>query len=140
MLQSSPHLLTTLNQDSKQVTSKLTTTIRADVVLGQPQKNCAGHGICRIIPAGQSECQKCLSLSALVSQGQHGMLCIRFEKQQVIKKLAVSHFNGYFLLEAPFTLPSWLCRELTTDSKLLKAGRYPVFEENLHFLVIFSPA
>lgn len=114
-------------------------SVKVEIVLGQINKNCLGHGICRIIntSAKQKTCKECIKIPAIIEKKTNHKISIRFEKEKVSDGVNANHFNENFILETPFELPVWLCRKFNMGVRNLKAGRYAVIEESDYLLVVF---
>ena len=102
-------------------------SLRLSAVFGTPTRNCAGSGLCRLLPRAFSERSSlpCPAWPATLLWGYKKRVILFFEDQH--SDLIAPNFpEGFFCLEAPFRFPLWLCKKLNLQSAEIPAGWYPV--------------
>lgn len=85
--------------------------VRAEVLFGNPTKNCEGHGICRIVPFGSlnfNEC-KCAYTSVWIYNSENGKIRLSFDLSGLSNRLKEKMFVATkFRVEARFSLPQFV--------------------------------
>ena len=112
-----------------------------EVVLGSPQKNCAGSGICQLIaPVSRKnrhgDLTRCRHAVALIRIEQSGRTDFLFRKQNLCPAIRKNHFSRKtFLVEAPFFHQQMYGKDRVVIS--IAPGNYPILESETFFTVIF---
>ncbi|MCB0549933.1 MAG: hypothetical protein KDD19_20345 [Phaeodactylibacter sp.] len=113
-------------------------TVRANIVLGLASKNCAGHGVCKILAydePGEFSCQQAQVVIEIDAKKRLRML---FREEGACPCIVKNHFAGdNFLVEEPFHLPPWLCSQLDVGACCVPAGRYTLKIRPSFFIVEF---
>lgn len=115
--------------------------VRAEVVLGSPNSNCRGVGICRVTASykGWKEVSPhCKRARAIVGIMHSGCLYFSFLKKSMCDEMVKRHFteNG-FCVETAFEIPSFLKSALSIERQSLLPGVYPVMETPSKWIVFF---
>lgn len=108
-------------------------SLHLSAVFGSPNRNCAGSGLCRLLPRTFSDKPalifNCPVWSATLVWSSNGRFLLSFKKTDY-KALSPFFRNDLFHVETSFVFPKWLCKKVNLLSAELPAGRYPVWCQN----------
>ena len=114
-------------------------TVSADVVLGNPQMSCAGHGICKVLSLPNKFAFNCQKIKVLISKIDKTTILFSFERKAMCPCLEKKHFRtSYFIMTEAYELPSWLKEKLDIDGdKYIKKGQYFIQKNHDDYQVCF---
>lgn len=112
-----------------------------EVVLGSPQKNCAGSGICQLIAPvsgrGKAAGQTCRRVVAMIRIESGGQQVFLFLKKDLCSRIRQRFFaNGVFAVESPFEHEQMYGRDHLYI--FITPGHYPVRESEAFYTVDFG--
>jgi hypothetical protein len=112
--------------------------ISVEVVFGVPGKNCAGVGICRILPLEHVRVHwKCPSARALMGVSLHGLITLTFNRKDLLPQYPERYFEGQkFRVEEPYSIPNTILSALNLGQFTIESGQYFV-EVSDEFLVVY---
>lgn len=132
------HPIKALFSASRSVTFSVKYAIQANIVIGVASLNCAGHGVCKILAHHERAEASCRQALASVQVDGNGRLRMLFPRDKACKCLLKSQFGKeYFLVEEPFYLPPWLCRQLQMAQCRIAPGQYAMKKTSSFFTVNF---
>ena len=116
-------------------------SVKTDIVLGRPSKNCAHYGICRILPFESLEnCAKNISskhVSALLYFNKKEKLVILFDKSEMSKEIKKKHFSKLdFKLIESLVIPPFASDSLGRTYTLF-AGLYKLKKKWNYYKIEF---
>jgi hypothetical protein len=111
--------------------------ISVEVVFGVPGKNCAGVGICRILPLEHVRVHwKCPSARALMGVSIHGLVTLTFNRKDLLPEYVERYFKGQiFSVEEPYPIRGTILSALNLGQFTIESGQYFV-EVSDEFLVV----
>ncbi|MCB9345915.1 MAG: hypothetical protein H6573_00190 [Lewinellaceae bacterium] len=113
-------------------------SIEANIIIGMASKNCAGHGICKILAHHEGDEKRCGQVPAIIEIDCHRRLRMLFPKEKICKRLLKSQFLGdNFLVSESFYLPGWLCSQLEFSAFYIPAGSYVLTSQADCYIVGF---
>ncbi|MCB9352051.1 MAG: hypothetical protein H6573_31850 [Lewinellaceae bacterium] len=112
----------------------------SEVIFGSPMRNCAGHGICKILTPGvaHTACQHCRRALAYIQfHEKRGQLSFSFIRESFSTPKAVSQFQGrqHFTQESRLFCHAGLLGSPLTPSFFLLPGKYAITEDEYFFYV-----
>lgn len=116
-------------------------SLRVEVEFGQPSKECAGLGICRIHLHGialqnllaETRCNRAL---ASVSFTEYGRLIFLFTKSKACKMIKHKFFKAkYFVIKENVTLPDFIIAFCDYKHQSIRMGYYPIIETEDNYIV-----
>lgn len=112
-------------------TSNRIQSLQLSAVFGSPNRNCAGSGLCRLLPRSfiDRTAFNCPVWPATLIWNTNGRFLLSFEKTHNNTRSIFFH-KDLFYVEAPFVFPKWLCKRVNLLSAELPAGWYPVWCNN----------
>lgn len=113
-------------------------SIQAEVVLGSPAKQCAGLGICKILPIKYQMDGQCPCIRTIICALPSGKVQCAFPVSELPESVFQQHFSGpYFQVDAVCWLPLWLCKQLGLQARrAITPGAYPIQKIAGWFIVV----
>jgi hypothetical protein len=113
--------------------------ITTAVLLGNPDRNCQGHGICTVetLHSQPSIC-KCPSIQARIQACYDGRIQFVFFKSTIPSAVIERHFSsGLFVVENAFEISPALGDKICTERKSIEPGYYAIQETDFSLVVTF---
>lgn len=108
----------------------------ADVVFGDPQRKCAGHGICRVTTLGallEENCGCLYTMAFLRLNESNNTITFFFPIELIHRELQKTYFsNSTFLMEGDVSIGSSVIK---SREIILKKGIYNVIEDGNYLTV-----
>ncbi len=115
------------------------------IKLGNPRYKCARYGICEINPDddgsfyGNSTSLMDKRVRATVFATQQQQLIFLFDRNSLTAKTDKTHFaDGFFIMEAPKTLPLFVSNQLGIRPCQIATGIYPIVSNNGFYKIVMS--
>ena len=114
-------------------------SIQAEVVLGSPAKDCAGLGICKILPIRYQIHCNCHHVRARIHLMRDGHLQCVFPVTELSESVQQKYFSSsYFQVETVCWLPLWLCKQLGLQGRRgIAPGHYSIQKMDASIMIVF---
>ncbi len=122
-----------------QIAPKHPLPVSVEVVFGVPGKNCAGVGICQIIPSEHVRVHwKCPSARGKLGISIHGLVTLSFNRHELLPGYPERYFEGQiFRVEEPYPIPNAILSALNLEPLTIESGQYFVEVSEEFFVVHF---
>ena len=112
----------------------------ADVVFGVADRDCAGFGICKIEPKGQTvrpACRGRLVVAEIYPASPTGV-GLWINRDDISPLMMERYFAfDYFVIEQDFAIPPTIWQRYG-EAQVIHKGYYPIDRQADHFQIIFS--